>query len=260
VLLAQDYASGIFVHDAFGTIPGTLPLSAINLDGTALPPVPTIVVNFRSFGTGCPQPTNCTVVVSDGALQQGQGMHGSFSRGETFNFMAAVGPDFRHGFVDDAPASNADIGVTLVHLLGLEPHAKGKLVGRVLSEASPGGQMPAVARRVLRSSPASGLETVLQFQTVGETRYFDAAGFPGRTLGLVQHERRAARSRRRRRPDRVTLEPLDRRHIQDLIEAVKDGEPPDVEAVIERKLRAPLARERRDHGGTAAGQHWHSAR
>ncbi|MEI9889349.1 MAG: hypothetical protein WDN45_00710 [Caulobacteraceae bacterium] len=32
------------------------------------------------------------VVVSDTDLQQGQGSHGSLSRGETHNFMAAVGP------------------------------------------------------------------------------------------------------------------------------------------------------------------------
>ncbi len=29
-----------------------------------------------------------------------------------------------------------------------------------------------------------GLRTVLNFQRVGTQRYFDAAGFPGRTLGL----------------------------------------------------------------------------
>ena len=31
---------------------------------------------------------------------------------------------------------------------------------------------------------ANGLRTVLNFQRVGTQRYFDAAGFPGRTLGL----------------------------------------------------------------------------
>jgi hypothetical protein len=30
----------------------------------------------------------------------------------------------------------------------------------------------------------NGLRTVLNFQRVGTQRYFDAAGFPGRTLGL----------------------------------------------------------------------------
>jgi len=40
ILLAQDYVSGIFVDDDFGRIPGTLPLSTINLRGKAVTPRP----------------------------------------------------------------------------------------------------------------------------------------------------------------------------------------------------------------------------
>jgi hypothetical protein len=37
----------------------------------------------------------------------------------------------------------------------------------------------------MTSEPAAnGLVTVLDMQMVGTTRYFDAAGFPGRTVGL----------------------------------------------------------------------------
>jgi hypothetical protein len=62
---------------------------------------------------------------------------------------------------------------------------KGKLLGRVLSEAMPGGAAPEVTSRVVTSDPAAnGLATVLDMQIVGSTRYFDAAGFPGRTVGL----------------------------------------------------------------------------
>jgi hypothetical protein len=62
---------------------------------------------------------------------------------------------------------------------------KGKLVGRVLTEALPNGAVPNVTSRVIASDPAAnGLTTVLNMQTVGPTRYFDAAGFPGRTVGL----------------------------------------------------------------------------
>src|SRR5262249_22105664 len=35
-LLKQDYVSGIFLDDAFGRLPGTLPLSAINMKGSAV--------------------------------------------------------------------------------------------------------------------------------------------------------------------------------------------------------------------------------
>ncbi len=184
-LMAQDYVSGIFVDDALGRIGGTLPLSAIDLKGKAVTPTPAIVVNFRTETTGCAIATNCVAEVADSNLQQGQGMHGSFGRGDTLNFTAAIGPDFRGGFVDPAPVSNADVGRTMMHLLGLEIPAKGRLLGRILSEAMPGGSVPAFARHVQASPPApGGLRTILYYQTVGRARYYDAAGFPGRTVGL----------------------------------------------------------------------------
>src|SRR5262249_21357773 len=62
-LLAQDYTSGIFVHDDLGRIPGTLPMSQLNLKGAAVVPHPAIVVNFRSYSSGCGEPTTCSVSV-----------------------------------------------------------------------------------------------------------------------------------------------------------------------------------------------------
>jgi hypothetical protein len=184
-LLAQDYVSGLFVDEKLGRFPGTLPLGEIALQGSAVTPMPAIAVNFRTFDTVCGEPPRCGVEVADTGLQQGQGMHGSFSRADTWNFMAAIGPDFKQGFVDPAPTSNADVGRTVAHVLGLQPQDKGKLVGRVVAEAMPDGAMPEFTSQVIVSEPAAnGLMTVLNEQRVGETRYFDAAGFPGRTLGL----------------------------------------------------------------------------
>jgi hypothetical protein len=184
-LSAQDYVSGLFVDDSLGRFPGTLPLSAINLKGSALTPIPAIAVNFRTFSTGCGRPLICAVEIADTGLQQGQGMHGSFSRADTMNFMAATGPDFKSGFADEAPASNADVGKTLAHILRLKIQDKGKLVGRVLTEAMPGGTTPSYTAQLIQSDPdAGGLRTILNYQLVGNTRYFDAAGFPGRTVGL----------------------------------------------------------------------------
>jgi len=185
-LLAQDYVSGLFVDDDLGRFPGTLPLSAANLYGAAVTPRPAIAVNFRSFDTGCGEPLRCTVEIADTGLQTGQGMHGSFSRADTANFMAAIGPDFKAGFADPAPASNADVGKTIAHILGVTPKEKGKLVGRVLDEAmAGGGGAPQAARETVASEPGHGdLRTVLELQRVGDARYFDAAGFPGRSVGL----------------------------------------------------------------------------
>jgi predicted AlkP superfamily pyrophosphatase or phosphodiesterase len=184
-LLDQDYVSGLFVDDALGNFPGTLPMSAINMEGKAVTPVPSIVVNFRSYVAGCNEPTNCSVEVADTVLRQGQGMHGSFGRGDTMNFMAAIGPDFRAGYADTLPVSNADVGTTAAKLLGLTPKPHGNLIGRVMTEAMPNGATPKSTSDSMKSAASvNGLRTVLNFQRVGAQRYFDTAGFPGRTVGL----------------------------------------------------------------------------
>src|SRR3954463_9777337 len=192
-LLEQDYVSGLFVDDELGRFPGTLPMSQLGLKGKAVTPHPSIVVNFRSWSSGCEEPTNCSVQVADTILRQGQGMHGSFSRGDTLNFTAAIGPDFKAGFIDPLPVSNADVGATAAKLLGLAPKAKGILVGRVMTEAMPNGATPQAFSGTAKSQPAAnGLRTVLAFQRVGTQRYFDAAGFPGRTLGLDAEKTKTA--------------------------------------------------------------------
>jgi arylsulfatase A-like enzyme len=185
-LLAEDYVSGIFVDSRLGRFPGALSLADIGLEGKAVTPVPAIAVSFRSFCTICGEPLRCSVEIADTGLQQGQGMHGSFSRADTWNFMAAVGPSFRSGFIDLAPTSNADVGQTIAHLMGLKLPAAGTLTGRVIEEALVGGTMPEVHSDAVLSDPApNGLRTVLDRERVGGTIYYDVAGFPGRTLGLL---------------------------------------------------------------------------
>ena len=159
---------------------------ALALEGRAVTPAPAIVINFRSFDMICGEPVRCAVTVSDSGLQQGQGMHGSFSRADTLNSMAAIGPDFKKGFVDDAPVSNADIARTLAHILKLDLPHKGELTGRVIEEALAQGPASMQFTRNLVESQqgASGEKTSLAYQLVGQIRYFDAAGFPGRTVGL----------------------------------------------------------------------------
>jgi predicted AlkP superfamily pyrophosphatase or phosphodiesterase len=184
-LLAQDYVSGIFVDSKLGRLPGTLTLDDIALEGSAVTPMPAIAISFRSFDTACGEPVRCTVEVADTGLQQGQGMHGSFSRADTWNFMAMEGPDFKSGFADPAPTSNADLGRTIAQVMRFDVADKGKLVGRVISEALPNGVLPDVSNRIVTSKPApNGLTTVIDMQSVGMTRYFDVGGFRGRAVGL----------------------------------------------------------------------------
>lgn len=184
-LTAQDYTGAIFVRDALGSIPGTLPTSAIGLAGDARTPAPDVVVSYRSFSTGCDDPEVCGAEVADSDQQQGQGIHGAFSRADTHNFMAAIGPDFRQGFVDPAPVSNADVAPTLAHVMGLDLDAGGH-TGRVLHEILRDGPPPPPSQPLVsRSQPAAnGFVTVLDAQGADGKTYLDAAGMPGRTLGL----------------------------------------------------------------------------
>ena len=168
------------------------------------------MVNFRFFATGCEEPTNCSVEVADTVLRQGQGMHGSFGRGDTMNFMAAIGPDFKSGYVDALPVSNADVGITAAQLLGLSPKPRGDLIGRVMTEAMPNGATPKVAAATVQSQPAAnGLRTVLNFQRVGAQRYFDSRRISrphGRARGRGRQTKNGgeiARRRLGRDPDRL---------------------------------------------------------
>lgn len=184
-LTRQDYVGAMFVNDDLGSIPGALPMSLIGLDGLALTPKPSIVVSFRSFPTGCADPELCAAEVADTLYQQGQGIHGSFSRADTHNFMALIGPDFRTGFVDPAPASNADVAPTLARVLGLNMPARGELKGRVLTEALAGGaEAPATADVVASAPAANGFVTTLDRQSSGGESYFDAAGKMGQVVGI----------------------------------------------------------------------------
>jgi hypothetical protein len=99
--------------------------------------------------------------------------------------MAAIGPGFKAGYADPAPVSNADIAPTLARAMGLELPSKGALKGRVISEALAEGSEVTVQKQIVRSAPGpGGVRTILNLQSVGAVRYFDAAGFEGRTVGL----------------------------------------------------------------------------
>ncbi len=188
ILTKQNYVSGLFVDDSYGSIAGTLPLSSINLKGSAQTPTPALVINFKTFSTDPSNPAQTEVEIADTGLQQGQGMHGSFGRGDTFNNMIAIGPDFKSGFTDSAPVSNADVAPTLAKILGLNvPGNNGSLVGRVISEALNGNPDPIESTSgVIKSDQSlNGQTTYLDYQQVGDQKYFSAAGFANGTVGLT---------------------------------------------------------------------------
>jgi arylsulfatase A-like enzyme len=203
LLAALDYVGALFVEDRFGSLPGALPLSSIALEGSARLPEPTIVVSFRSFlpdiAAGlADDPLQHAVLIADTPLQQGQGMHGGFGRDNTYNFMAALGPDFRAGFQDPLPVSNADVAPTLERLLHLQARPRGRLVGRVLEEALRTGKPASGSAQhcVAISQPAAdGRVTVLDYQRFEGRLYPDSAQFrpggPGDVSTCPREQRRS---------------------------------------------------------------------
>jgi hypothetical protein len=185
-LAGQNYVSGLFTDPEYGRIKGALTLDDIHLKGFAALPTPALVINFRSFPTDTARPLMNAVTLCDTGLQEGQGMHGSFSRADTMNCMMALGPDFKEHFLDSAPASNVDLAKTLAHILKLELPVRGLLEGRLLSEAlKDGPENVDFESKTISSEPAgNGQVTKLNYQQVGRTKYFDVAGFPGRSVGL----------------------------------------------------------------------------
>jgi hypothetical protein len=178
-LAKQDYVGGLFVNDEYGKLPGALPSSSIRLRGSSLTPTPTIAIAFKTFAADPADPIMSEVEIADYILQHGQGMHGSFGRSNTFQFMAAIGPDFKSQFTDPAPVSNADIAPTLAKVLGLDLGGNGTLKGRVLGEVLAGGPafVPSKARVASSLAGSGGRKTILMYQQLGAQVYFDQACF-----------------------------------------------------------------------------------
>ena len=174
-LLTFDYVGAVFVDDRYPSVAGTLPLSAINLVGSTKMPKPAIVVAFNTFYVN-PDDLQTGVQVSDSSLREGQGMHGGFGRDQTWNNMAAFGPDFKKNYVDNTPFSNADIVPTLAQILGFAATPRGKLQGRVAREALSGGRdVPAPELKTATSTPAHGRRTALKYQEFDGIRYLHSA-------------------------------------------------------------------------------------
>jgi arylsulfatase A-like enzyme len=173
-LLAQDYVDAVFTDRL---VPGALALRDINLWGSARTPRPAIVVALKSWARDPQDPLRTQIDVEDGGVQEGQGTHGSFGRADVTNTMIAFGPDFKHGVVDRAPASNADIAPTLARILGLTLPSRGRLRGRVLAEALGDGPAttPSTCGEAVSQPSKIGFRTALHFQVAAGVRYLDMA-------------------------------------------------------------------------------------
>jgi arylsulfatase A-like enzyme len=139
-------------------------------------PRPAIVVTYKVFYK-VPGDLQSAAQISDTTLQEGQGMHGGFGRDQTFNNMAAMGPDFKSGFVDETPMGNIDIVPTLAKILGIDMPSVGGLKGRVLEEALAHGDVAKAGeiKNLISATAQNGMRTVLEYQEAQGVQYYDRA-------------------------------------------------------------------------------------
>jgi arylsulfatase A-like enzyme len=121
----------------------------------------------------------------------GMGMHGAAGEREIHNFCAAVGPDFRRGFVDFNPTANTDVAPTISHILGTLPNiGPGGIAptGRAMTEALLDGGRPAGGahtQTMTASLTLQGVEAItnLRVTWIGDEPYLDGSSVERKPLG-----------------------------------------------------------------------------
>lgn len=119
----------VFTSDKYGDVPGTLPLSSVNLENTA-GRNPDLIVSL-DYNEGQIVRSFPGTLVSVDWTEKLPGFHGSFGPTDVHNTLFAVGPSFRDRFVDHLPSANVDVPTTIAHILDIESFQS---QGRVLVE------------------------------------------------------------------------------------------------------------------------------
>ncbi len=121
----------------------------------------------------------------------GMGMHGAAGAREIHNFAAAAGPDFKRGFVDRNPTSNADVAPTITEILGTLPNvgpAGVYATGREMTEALAGQSQYVGSAHALTMRTDLWLQGVevmgtLKLTKLGDRLYLDDSSVERKPLG-----------------------------------------------------------------------------
>jgi predicted AlkP superfamily pyrophosphatase or phosphodiesterase len=121
----------------------------------------------------------------------GMGMHGAAGEREIHNFCAAIGPDFRRGFVDYNPTANTDVAPTITEILGTLPNiGPGGVTptGRAMSEALSDGRRSAGGSHTQTMTaqlmlPGVEAVTTLHVTWIGDEPYLDGSSVEHKPLG-----------------------------------------------------------------------------
>jgi arylsulfatase A-like enzyme len=135
-LQQSDFAGVIFTKEpmegTFGLSEATIHPPSPGHGAASSDHAPDVVMAFRWNDSqnqfGIPG-----MIDADWQRAAGKGTHATLSRFDMHNLLIAVGPDFRHGELDDLPTGNTDLAPTILRILGIK--SPEQLDGRILSEA-----------------------------------------------------------------------------------------------------------------------------
>lgn len=133
VLQQREEYGAIFVDSRYGSIPGTLALSQVNLENATRQNngQPDVVVSFNWDYSASVQGMPGIEFESVGGQR---GMHGSFGISDVHNTLIAKGPSFLGSTTVTTPTGNVDVAPTVAYLLGLSmPSADGRVINEALT-------------------------------------------------------------------------------------------------------------------------------
>jgi arylsulfatase A-like enzyme len=165
----EEYGA-IFVDSRYGSLPGTLSLSSINLENAARQGngQPDVVVTFsydeEQLVIGLPG-------IEYESFGGNRGMHGSFSPIDVHNTLIAAGPSFQSAVTVTNASGNVDVAPTVAYLLGA---SLASADGRVLYESlatslNTSGIAPSNVSAPLITSSTSGLTFLSPLDPSGAT-------------------------------------------------------------------------------------------
>jgi arylsulfatase A-like enzyme len=176
-LQSREEFGAIFVDSRYGVLPGTLPMSIVNLENGTRRNTgqPDLVV---SFAWDAKQLVNGVPGIEFESFAGNRGMHGSFSPIDVHNTFVAAGPGFKSGTTIDNPTGNVDVAPTVARLLGLQmPQADGRVLNEALARPASSSTLSVATRIVSPDVPAGGLAFKLPTDPAG------AAVDTGRSAG-----------------------------------------------------------------------------
>ncbi len=133
-LQSREEYGAIFVDSRYGLLPGTLPMSVVNLENATRrnKGQPDVIA---SFNWDAQQLINGLPGTEFESFQSNRGMHGSFSPIDVHNTLIASGPAFRHNVTIGSPSGNVDLAPTVAYLFGLSmPDADGRVLNEALAK------------------------------------------------------------------------------------------------------------------------------